>query len=51
MFEIKKMHEQARAVERLLRLQSMPIALKMHAKEEDIQTTMTGHEAFRFVFL
>ena len=36
MFEIEKMHEQALALERLLRLQSMPIALKMLAKEEAI---------------
>jgi len=30
------MHEHAKELERLLRLQSMPIALKMFTKEEDI---------------
>jgi len=36
MLEIEKMYEQAQVLERLLRLQSMPIALKMLAKEEEI---------------
>jgi len=36
MFDLKKMHEQAKSLERLLRLQSMPIALKMLATEEQI---------------
>jgi len=37
MTDIEKMHEGAKEIERLLRLQSMPIALKMFTKEEEIQ--------------
>lgn len=36
MADMEKMHEQAKEIERLLRLQSMPIALKMFTKEEEI---------------
>jgi len=36
MFDIKQMHEQAKELESLLRLQSRPIALKMLTSEEEI---------------
>jgi uncharacterized protein (DUF169 family) len=36
MFDIEQMHEQAKELESLLRLQSMPIALKMLTSEEEI---------------
>lgn len=36
MINMERMHEQAKKLERLLRLQSMPIALKMVTTEKEI---------------